>query len=66
MLLISRGKVKTAKIVEETVIKFNEIPPNEVKFIYLMLNENPILLSKLGEFVYTSFEKRQLNLNNGE
>jgi hypothetical protein len=39
---------------------FKEIPTNFQKFIYLMSNEDPTLLAKLGEFTYKSFEKRNM------
>ena len=41
---------------------FNEIQSDIQKFIFLMSNEDPSLLTKLGEYVFNSFKVRQINL----
>ena len=49
--------------VAENLTKFfKTIPSNNQKFIYLMSNEDPILLAKLGEFTYKSFKTRNDHL----
>ena len=45
-------------IVRRSAPKFNEIPSDLQKFIFLLTNENDEVLSKLAAYTYKSFKKR--------
>ena len=47
------------QVTDKLTSNFKEIPTNEKKFIYIMSNEDPNLLAKLGEFTYQAFEQRK-------
>ena len=52
------------RVADNLTSNFKEIPTYEQKFIYMMSNEDPNLLAKLGEFTYQAFEQRRKFLNN--
>ena len=51
------------RVADNLTSNFKEIPTYEQKFIYMMSNEDPNLLAKLGEYTYQAFEQRRKILN---
>ena len=48
------------QLVRSTARLFDEIPTDTQTFIFLLTNENELVMSKLAAFVYKSFKKRQI------
>ena len=46
------------QLVRSTARLFDEIPTDIQKFVFLLTNENELVMSKLAAFVYKSFKKR--------
>ena len=56
--LYSEYRPDLLNIVRKSAPKFDDIPSDLQKFIFLLTNENDEVLSKLAAFTYKSFKKR--------